>query len=96
MSGAPEASARSSAAESPIRATNQTNQTSDWRAPANISAPSGAVKAQSATADEFSKPPKLHCSAKGSGRLIANWLVRNSWKRPVRPNAQMLAAEASP
>ena len=42
------------------------------------SAPSGDVNAHRQTADEFRKPPRLHCKANGNTRDIPSWLARNS------------------
>jgi hypothetical protein len=58
--------------------TNAKNHGIAWRAPTNRSAPSGAVNAQSDTADEALNPPRLHCNANGSRRVIHSWLRRNT------------------
>ena len=84
MSGAPAARAGSIRPENATSAAKARNQGTAWRAPTNSRAPTGQVKAQSATAEEAAKPPRLHCRAKGSSRLISSWLARNRWKRRVR------------
>ncbi len=76
MWGAPAASAGSIAPETATSAPKATNHGMAWRAPTNSRAPTGQVKAQSDTADELAKPPRLHCRAKGSTRLIHSWLAR--------------------
>lgn len=95
MSAAPAATAESIATDTPRNATNAMNHGIAWRGPTNSSAPIGAVNAQSETADEFSKPPRLHCSANGNNRLIQSWLRLNSPKRALRAKTKMLAAVAS-
>ena len=76
MWGALAASAGSIAPEKATSAPKPTNHGTAWRAPTNSRAPTGQVKAQSDTADELAKPPRLHCRANGSKRLIHSWLVR--------------------
>src|SRR5215217_6769956 len=94
-SGALAATVGSVPTDTPTRATKATNQGTAWRGPTNRSAPRGELKAQRETAEEVSKPPRLHCSAKGSSRLMRSWLRRKSRYRAVRAKAAMLAAEAS-
>src|SRR3954452_21719748 len=86
MSGAPAASAGSIAAESATRAAKARNQGTARRGPAKSSARTEQEKAQSETAEELANPPRLHCSAKGSRRLMKSWLVRNRRKRRKRAN----------
>src|SRR5919206_4917429 len=83
-SGALAASDESIATETTTRPAKATNQGIARRAPTNRSAPSGDVKAHSEMADEVLKPPRLHCRANGSTRLIQSWLLRKSKNRRVR------------
>ena len=94
-SGAPAARAGSITAETTTRATKPRNQGIAWRAPPNTSAPSGDVTAHRQTAEELSNPPRLHCRANGSRRLMPSWLRRNSVERCVRANTARLTAVAS-
>src|SRR5437763_15720937 len=84
--GAPAARVGSIAADAATSPTKATNHGIACRAPTNSSAPNGAVTAHSDTAEEVAKPPRLHCSAKGSSRLIHSWLRRNNRQRHVRAN----------
>jgi hypothetical protein len=72
------------ATDTTTSAANPANHGIAWRAPTNSSAPSGDVKAQSATADDAAKPPRLHCRANGRRRLNQSWLRRNRRYRRVR------------
>src|SRR5215211_1346411 len=94
-SGAPAATIGSIPTDITTSATKATNQGIAWRGPTNRSAPRGEVNAQRETAEEVSKPPRLHCSTKGSRRLMRSWLRRKSRYRAVRAKAAMLVAEAS-
>jgi len=94
MSGGSSRRTGSIAAEAAISATNALNHAIASRRAANISAPSGAMNAHSATAEPFSKPPRLHWSANGSARIIASCTVRKRTKRPVRAKCQRVSAEA--
>ena len=64
------------AAEITTSPENARNQGTAWRAPTKTRAPSGEVIAHRQTADEFSKPPRLHCSANGSASGRISWLWR--------------------
>src|SRR5256885_7741302 len=93
--GALLATAGSIPTETAKRPTKATNHGMASRAPTNRRAPSGDVNAQSETPDDVLKPPRLHCKANGSRRLIQSWVRRNSRKRRVRAKVERLTAEAS-
>lgn len=95
IAGAARVSHVSKTPERMTSTTNATNQRSDRRTPMKSSAPIGAVKAQSDTALELTKPPRLHCNRKGSASIMTSWLMRNIRYRLVRAKWARLTADAT-
>ena len=83
----------SRATETPRRIRYAANHGAAARVPANMSAPSGAVRAHNATPLDATNPPSDHWSAKGSASSNASWTERNTRYRLVRANTASETSE---
>jgi hypothetical protein len=81
--------------EATVAATKATNHGVARWTPSKSNAPSGAVTAQSSTALDAWKPPRLACNSTGNASIMRSWLVQNGPNRLVRANTMRPAMVAS-